>query len=170
MNSTFSIHQCKDLLLGYGGHYFAAGMTMEIDKVEAFCERFEEVVSTTIHPDLLIPQLFIDAEINFKDITFPFFNIINQMEPYGPGNLNPVFISKGVIDSGYSKIVKEKHIRFVLKQNEIIFSGIGFDMADKMSIVLPGHPLDIMYKIDENEWNGEKSLQLKVIDIKPSIW
>ena len=163
-----AIHQCKDLLLGYGGHFFAAGMTMENDKVEAFCQRFEEVVSASIHPDLLIPQLSIDTEITFKDITLPFFNIINQMEPFGPGNLNPVFISKKVIDTGYSKIVKEKHIRFVLKQDNIILSGIGFDMADKMPLVSSRQLLDIVYKIDENEFNGEKSLQLKIIDVRLS--
>ncbi|MFN2438797.1 MAG: single-stranded-DNA-specific exonuclease RecJ [Chitinophagaceae bacterium] len=163
-----AIHQCKDLLLGYGGHFFAAGMTMESDKVEAFRQRFEEVVSASIHPDLLTPQLLIDAEISLKHITLSFFNIINQMEPFGPGNLNPVFISKKVFDTGYSKIVKEKHIRFVLKQDNVILSGIGFDMAEKMPIVLSRQPLDIVYKIAENEWNGEKSLQLKIIDVRLS--
>jgi single-stranded-DNA-specific exonuclease len=161
-----AIHQCKDLLLGYGGHFFAAGMTMENDKVEAFCQRFEEVVSASIHPDLLIPQLFIDTEICFKDITLAFFNIIDQMEPFGPGNLNPVFISKKVTNTGYSKLIKDKHIRFVLKQDDIIISGIGFDMADKMLVVSSRQPLDIVYKIDENEWNGERSLQLKIIDVR----
>ena len=163
-----AIHQCKDLLLGYGGHFFAAGMTLENDKVEAFCQRFEEVVSASIHPDLLIPQLLIDTEISFKDITLPFFNIIHQMEPYGPDNLNPVFISKSVVNTGYSKIVKEKHIRFVLKQDNVILSGIGFDMADKMPIVSSCQPLDVVYKIDENEWNGERSLQLKIMDVRLS--
>ncbi len=163
-----AIHQCKDLLLGYGGHFFAAGMTLEKDKVEAFCQRFEEVVSASIHPDLLVPQLSIDKEISFKAITLPFFNILDQMEPFGPGNLNPVFISKRVIDTGYSKIVKEKHIRFVLKQDDIILSGIGFDMAEKILIVSSRQPLDIVFKIDENEWNGERSLQLKIIDVRLS--
>ncbi len=163
-----AIHQCKDLLLGYGGHFFAAGMTMENKKVEAFCQRFEEVVSSSIHPDLLIPQLLVDTEIRFKDITLAFFNIIDQMEPFGPGNLNPVFITKGVIDTGYSKLIKEKHIRFVLKQDGIILRGIGFDMAEKMSLVSSHQPLDIVYKICDNEWNGETSLQLKIIDINLS--
>jgi single-stranded-DNA-specific exonuclease len=163
-----AIHQCKDLLLGYGGHFFAAGMTMENDKVEAFCQRFEEVVSASIHPDLLIPQLFIDTEIRFKDITLAFFKIIDQMEPFGPGNLNPVFISKKVTDTGYSKLIKDKHIRFVLKQDDVIVNGIGFDMADKMPLVSSRQPLDVVYKIDDNEWNGERSLQLKIIDVKIS--
>ncbi len=90
------------------------------------------------------------------------------MEPFGPDNLNPVFISRRVVNTGYSKLVKEKHIRFVLKQNNIILSGIGFDMADRMQMVSSYQPLDVVYKIDENEWNGEKSLQLKIIDIRLS--
>jgi single-stranded-DNA-specific exonuclease len=162
-----AIHQCKDLLLGYGGHFYAAGMTMHPDKVEEFCAKFEEVVSTTIHPDLLIPEIVIDTEISFKDITPAFHKIICQMEPYGPDNLCPLFITRNVYDTGYSKVVKEKHLRFILKQDGITFTGIGFGMADKIKFLSPHHPVDIVYKIDENEWNGEKSLQLKVIDIKP---
>ncbi len=163
-----AIHQCKDLLLGYGGHFYAAGMTMHPDKVEEFCAKFEEVVSTTIHPDLLIPEIVIDTEISFKDISPAFHKIICQMEPYGPDNLCPLFISRNVYDTGYSKVVKEKHLRFILKQDGITFTGIGFGLADKIKFLSPHQPVDIVYKIDENEWNGEKSLQLKVIDIKPS--
>ena len=163
-----AIHQCKDLLLGYGGHFYAAGMTMHPDKVEAFCAKFEEVVSSTIHPDLLIPEIVIDTEINFKDITPAFHKIICQMEPYGPDNLCPLFITKRVFDTGYSKVVKEKHLRFILKQDGTTFTGIGFGLADKIKFLSPHQPVDVVYKIDENEWNGEKSLQLKVIDIKPS--
>jgi single-stranded-DNA-specific exonuclease len=79
-----AIHQCKDLLLGYGGHFHAAGMTLEPDKVDAFCQKFEEVVEASLHPDLMVPELLIDAEIQLKDITQPFYNIICQMEPFGP--------------------------------------------------------------------------------------
>jgi single-stranded-DNA-specific exonuclease len=155
-------------LLGYGGHFYAAGMTMSTENVDAFCKKFEEVVSNSIHPDLLIPEIAIDAEINFKDISSSYYNIFCQMEPYGPDNLRPVFLTRKVIDIGFSKVVKEKHIRFVLKQNGVTLSGIGFDMADKMSMLTTGQPVDIVYKIEENEWNGQKNLQLKVIDIKPS--
>lgn len=163
-----AIHQCKELLLGYGGHFYAAGMTMSTQNVDAFCKKFEEVVSSSIHPDLLIPEIVIDAEINFKDITSSYYNIFCQMEPYGPDNLRPIFLTRKVIDTGFSKIVKEKHIRLVLKQNGATLSGIGFDMADKMPMLTTGQPVDIIYKIDENEWNGQKTLQLKVIDIRPN--
>jgi single-stranded-DNA-specific exonuclease len=161
-----AVHQCKDLLLGYGGHFYAAGMTLHPDNVDAFCQRFEEVVSASIHPELLIPEIIIDTEISFTDITPSFYKILCQMEPFGPDNLRPVFITRNVYDSGYSKVVKEKHLRFVVKQKGITFSGIGFDMADKMPILSSGQPFDVVYKLDENDWNGQKSLQLRVIDVK----
>lgn len=163
-----AIHQCKDLLLGYGGHFYAAGMTLEVNKVEAFCQKFEEVVQASIHPDLLIPEIVIDAEISVKDIRRPFYDIMCQMEPFGPDNLRPTFLSRRVLNTGYSKVVKEHHIRFVLKQDGITITGIGFGMADKFPLLQSNQPLDIVYKLEENEWNGEKSLQLKVVDVKLS--
>lgn len=163
-----AIHQCKDLLLGYGGHFYAAGMTMETDKVDAFCRRFEEVVQATIHPELLIPEIVIDAEINFSDIRRSFYDIICQMEPFGPDNMSPTFCSRHVYNTGWSKIVKEAHLRFVVKQGQHTLTGIGFNMAEKMPLLLANRPLDIVFKIEENEWNGEKNLQLKVIDVRLS--
>jgi single-stranded-DNA-specific exonuclease len=164
-----AIHQCKDLLLGYGGHFYAAGMTLETDKVDAFCQRFEEVVEASIHPELLIPELEIDAELSFRDVRQSFYDILCQMEPFGPENLRPVFIARNVYNTGYSKVVKETHLRFSLKQDGAILTGIGFGMADKMPALTTNKPFDLIFKIDENEWNGEKLLQLKVIDLKPSV-
>jgi single-stranded-DNA-specific exonuclease len=163
-----AIHACKEYLLGYGGHFAAAGMTLEIDKIESFSNKFEEIVSATIPEELLTPEIVIDAQITFKDIKESFYNIICQMEPFGPDNLRPVFIVKNVVDSGYSKIVKEQHIRFVLKQDNITLTGIGFGMADKFSLLQMKEPVDIVFKIDENEWNGQKSLQLRMIDFRLS--
>ena len=163
-----AIHQCKDLLLGYGGHFYAAGMTLEADKVDAFCQKFEEVVNASLHPDLLVPEITIDAEIDFTCINRNFFNIIRQMEPFGPDNLCPTFVSRNVTDTGFSKIVKEKHIRFVVREGGITLTGIGFGMAEKMRYLSPQTPVDIVYKIDENEWNGKTNLQLRVIDIRPA--
>ena len=102
-----AIHACKEHLLGYGGHFAAAGITLEIHKIEALKNKFEEIVSTTIQDELLIPEIVIDAEINFRDIKGSFYNIICQMEPFGPENLRPVFIVRNVFDTGFSKIVKE---------------------------------------------------------------
>ena len=163
-----AIHQCKDLLLGYGGHFYAAGMTLETNKVEAFCQKFEEVVEASIHPELLIPEIVVDTEISFHDIRRSFYEIICQMEPFGPDNLRPLFIARNVYNTGYSKIVKNTHLRFSLKQDGAILTGIGFGMADKMPLLETNKPFDVVFKIDENEWNGEKTLQLKIIDLKPS--
>ena len=90
------------------------------------------------------------------------------MEPYGPDNLNPIFVARKVFNTGWSKVVKDLHIRFVLKQNDIIFKGIGFNMAEKMPLLTLGKPIDIAFKIEENEWNGEKSLQVKMVDFRLS--
>jgi single-stranded-DNA-specific exonuclease len=163
-----AIHACREYLLGYGGHFAAAGLTMLPENIEAFKKRFEEVVNDTIEPRLLIPEIIIDAEISFQDIKQSLFNIIQQMEPFGPENMRPVFIARNVTDSGYSKVVKEQHLRFVLKQDNITLSGIGFNMADKFAMLETKKPLDIVFSIDENEWNGQTTLQLKMIDCKLS--
>ncbi|HTB51279.1 MAG TPA: single-stranded-DNA-specific exonuclease RecJ [Ferruginibacter sp.] len=163
-----AIYACREHLLGYGGHFAAAGMTLLPDQVIAFTNKFEEVVATTIPPHLLIPEIIIDSAITFKDIKEPLYNVLCQMEPFGPDNMRPVFIAKNVTDSGYSKIVKENHIRFVVKQGQTSITGIGFNIAEKFPILQSQKPFDIVFTIDENEWNGEKKLQLKVIDIKLS--
>lgn len=163
-----AIHQCRDLLLGYGGHFYAAGMTLETDKVDAFCKKFEEVVQASIHPELLIPEIVIDSEISLMDLRKPFYDILCQMEPFGPDNLRPVFMAKKVYNTGWSKVVKENHIRFVLQQGTAKITGIGFHMAEKMPLLEAGKAVDVVFKLDENEWNGEKNLQLKVIDLRIS--
>ncbi|MCW3105658.1 MAG: recJ [Segetibacter sp.] len=161
-----AIHACKEHLLGYGGHFAAAGMTLLPENIEAFTNKFEEVVSATIHQDSLIPEIVIDAEVSFNDLTLSFYNIIHQMEPYGPENLRPVFVVRNVVDSGNTKLVKEQHVRFCLKQNNCSFKGIGFNMAEKFSLIESKQPLDVVFTLEENEWNGQKSLQLKVIDFR----
>lgn len=163
-----AIHACREHLLGYGGHFAAAGMTLEIDQVDAFREKFEEVVSATITPELLIPEIVIDAEISFADIKQSFYDIICQMEPFGPENLRPVFITRNVTDTGWTKIVKEQHIRFSLKENNCTFTGIGFYMADKFQLIEQKKPIDIVFTLDENEWQDKKSLQLRMIDLRLS--
>jgi single-stranded-DNA-specific exonuclease len=163
-----AIYQCKEYLIAYGGHFAAAGLSMLPENVDAFRNKFEEVVSATIEDHLLIPELLIESEITFPEIKDPFYNILCQMEPFGPGNMRPVFIARKVQDTGHSKIVKELHLRFVLKQNNVTLTGIGFNMADKFKLLESKKPLDIVFTIDENEWNGNKTLQLKMIDIRES--
>ncbi|MBS1948513.1 MAG: single-stranded-DNA-specific exonuclease RecJ [Bacteroidetes bacterium] len=163
-----AVHACRENLLGYGGHFAAAGMTLLPEQVDAFTARFEEVVAATIDPHLLVPEIIIDAEIKFKDITPSFYNILCQMEPFGPENMRPVFIARRAMDTGFSKIVKEQHLRFSLKQEDKVMTGIGFNLAGRFALLQTKKPVDIAFTIDENEWNDQKNLQLKVIDIRSS--
>jgi single-stranded-DNA-specific exonuclease len=161
-----AIHACKDLLENYGGHFYAAGLTLKRENVPALKEMFEKVVQASITEEMLVPQIMVDAEIHFKDITTNFYKTLCRMEPFGPENLRPVFVARDVYETGQSKIVKENHIKFSLMQNGITFNGIGFGIAEKFSLLQPNIPIDVAFSIDLNEWNGERKIQLKVIDMK----
>lgn len=161
-----AIHACKEHLIGYGGHFAAAGMTLLPEQVDAFREKFEAVVAATITDDLLVPEIVIDTTISISDIKQNFFSILCQMEPFGPENLPPVFIAKNVKDSGYSKIVKEEHVKFSITDGQSTIGGIGFNLANKFPLLQNKKPIDIVFTIDENEWNGNVSLQIKVIDFR----
>ncbi len=163
-----AIHACKEHLLAYGGHFAAAGLSLLPENIPAFSQQFDDFVEANINADLLIPEIIIDAEISFEEITKSLYKIITQMEPFGPGNMRPVFVARNVADNGFSKIVKENHVRFVLKQNKFTLTGIGFNMADKFSLLENNKPVDIVFSIDENEWNDTVSLQLRIIDLIPS--
>jgi single-stranded-DNA-specific exonuclease len=161
-----AIYECREFLLAYGGHFAAAGLSMLPENVEVFSNRFNEVVAATIPDHLLIPEIDIHAELDFIDIKTSFYNIVAQMEPFGPENMRPVFITRNVTDTGYSKILKELHIRFTVSHNNTILNGIGFNMAADFPLLSSRTPLDIIYTVDLNEWAGNKSIQLKVIDIR----
>ncbi len=163
-----AIYACKEHLIGFGGHFAAAGLTLEESKIEDFKNAFEEAVSNQITPDQLIPEIIIDAEIKFDEINLNFYNILTQMEPFGPENMRPVFVSKKVYNSGFSKVVKEQHIKFSLKQGNTTMNGIGFSIASKFSLLEMNRPIDVVYTLDLNEWNGNKSIQIKVIDLRLS--
>jgi single-stranded-DNA-specific exonuclease len=162
-----AIHACREHLLGYGGHFAAAGITLLPDKVEAFSRQFEETVTATIKSYSLSPELVIDAELSFEAIRPTLYNILEQMQPFGPGNTQPVFVARRLTDRG-SRIVKEQHIRFCLQQGSFQADGIGFNLAAKFALLQAGTPVDVVFTIEENEWNNVKSLQLKVIDFAPS--
>jgi single-stranded-DNA-specific exonuclease len=161
-----AIHKCKDLLENYGGHFYAAGLTLKKENMEAFSERFEAVVAASITADMMVPEITIDTIITFKDITQKFFDILCQMEPFGPDNMRPVFMAHNVYESGKSRIVKDMHLKFELVQNGTTMEGIGFGLSEKFSLLKPNQPLDIVFTLDENEWNGVKKIQLRVIDIR----
>ncbi|MBZ5857276.1 single-stranded-DNA-specific exonuclease RecJ [Flavihumibacter profundi] len=163
-----AVHACREHLLGYGGHFAAAGMTLLPEEVEAFRSKFEAVVTANITEEQLVPEILIDGEIQFTEIRPSFYNIIRQMEPFGPENTNPLWLAKGVRNNGWSRIVKDQHIKFSLVQGNIIFSGIGFNMASKFPLLEKDIPLDVLFTLDENDWNGNRHLQLKVVDFRES--
>ena len=163
-----AIYLCKEYLLAFGGHFAAAGLSMLPENVGKFAEKFEAVVAEQVTDEMLIPEITIDAALNFSEINQTFFNIISQMEPFGPENMRPVFVAKNVTNSGYSKLLKDQHIKFEVKQNGVAMSGIGFNMPEKANLVLSGQPFDIVFTIDENEFNGNTKLQMMVMDCKPS--
>ncbi|NDE78813.1 MAG: single-stranded-DNA-specific exonuclease RecJ [Chitinophagaceae bacterium] len=161
-----AIHACREHLIGYGGHFAAAGMTLLPDQVIAFREKFESVVAASILPEQLIPEILIDQELRLQDITPNFFSIISQMEPFGPENLRPIFLVKNLLNNGQSKIVKEEHIRFSLKQNSHTITGIGFGMASRFDLLQSGQPIDIVCTLEENHFNNKTTLQLRVMDMR----
>jgi single-stranded-DNA-specific exonuclease len=163
-----AVHACREHLLGYGGHFAAAGMTLLPERVEAFAAKFEEVVSSTIDPGQLVPEQLIDAEVNFPELTPGLHKILVQMEPFGPGNSHPVFLARNARNTGYSKIVKEQHIRFSLRQGGALFNGIGFNMAARFLLLQSGEPIDLLFCLEENIWNDQRTLQLKVVDFRLS--
>ena len=165
-----AIHECRDLLENYGGHFFAAGLTLSTTKVEAFINKFEEIVAGSITDDQQVPELVIDAEIPLSLIKPSIHKLIKQFEPFGPGNMKPVFVSRHVYDyQGGSTVVKDTHLRFVAHQkNGAVTEGIGFGLADKYDIVANG-PFDMVYCIEENEHNGNTRLQVRVMDVKRSV-
>lgn len=170
----FNIHDaiasCSDLLENFGGHYFAAGLTMTKENFEPFRQRFEDVVRNTISTDSQSPEIIIDTELDFAAINYKFYNILQQFEPFGPENMRPVFCSRRVQNYRQScRVVKEQHIKFTLfQEGSTPVSGIGFNLAHKFDLIGRNNPLDIVYTIEENEWNNETSLQLKILDIRAS--
>jgi single-stranded-DNA-specific exonuclease len=164
-----AIHACKEYLLGYGGHFAAAGMTLEEKNVHAFAAAFEKVVSTTLLPEQKIPVIEIDLEIEMTALNWNLYKLIGQMEPFGPDNLRPVFLLRGVWNTGYSKIVKDEHIRFSITDGQHTFNGIGFGLAKKFTLLEKQQSVDIAFTLDENDFNNQRTLQIRVIDIRKNI-
>ena len=164
-----ALENCSHLLEQFGGHMYAAGMTIKEENYSAFKAAFEAEVSATLPVHLRTPEIKIDAEIDFDAITPKFYRILKQFAPFGPQNMSPVFMSSEVLDTGYGKCVGEDqtHLRVTLAQkgsSKIV--GIGFGMGSDLPIVKSKTPFKVVYSIDENEWNGSVSLQLKLKGIK----
>ncbi len=164
-----ALEACAQHLEQFGGHMYAAGMTLKEENYVAFKEAFERVVEETIHPDLLTPEISVDAEINLTDINERLIRILNQFEPFGPQNMTPVFMSKGLKDSGYAKGIgaDEDHLKLFVKQNGSQgFGAIGFGLGKKLDVVKNQNPFEAVYCIDENEFNGNVTVQLRLKDLR----
>ena len=164
-----ALEACAAHLEQFGGHMYAAGMTLKEENYAAFKEAFERTVQETIHPDLLTPEISVDAEINLTDINEKLIRILNQFEPFGPQNMTPVFMTKGLKDSGYAKGIgaDEDHLKLYVKQNNSPgFGAIGFGLGKKLDLVKNQQSFDAVYCIDENEFNGKVSVQLRFKDLR----
>ncbi len=167
---------CEDVLIQFGGHAFAAGMTLEIEQIPVFRNKFEEVIATLLSEEDKNEELIIDSEITFESIfesterieNIPKFKrIIDQMEPFGPQQMKPVFLSKKVTILDAS-LLKGEHLKMKVQQGKIIFDAVGFRMAELYSLVLKGKPIDLVYTIETNTWKDKTSLQLIIKDLKIS--
>lgn len=164
-----AIEACADLLEQFGGHKYAAGLTLKLENIDAFQKRFEEVVSASIQEYQLIPEIEIDAAIELKEITPKFFRILKQFSPFGPGNMSPIFITNKIIDKGYVRIVGNNHLKLDLHSIDNpseSFSSIAFGQATHFDAVLRKNAFSACYTIEENNYNGNISLQLNVKDLK----
>ncbi|MDG1171716.1 MAG: single-stranded-DNA-specific exonuclease RecJ [Polaribacter sp.] len=163
-----ALQECEEFIEQFGGHKYAAGLTLRPENYTNFKDKFEEVVKRTIDTKLLTPEISVDAAIDFSEITPKFFRIIQQMAPFGPLNMKPIFSSTSVRDNGYGKQVgaNNAHLKLNLFQgdNKKTFNAIGFNLGTKMEFVQ--NDFDIVYTLDENEWNGHKNLQLVLKDVK----
>lgn len=164
-----ALEGCIEFIEQFGGHKYAAGLTLLSEQYENFKRKFEEVVSATIDPNLLTPEIQIDAEIDLKDITPKFHRILKQFAPFGPGNMSPVFMTRNLKDTGYARCVggDDKHLkaRFFQRDNNRSFDAIGFDLGKKCELLGEGKKVKAAYCLEENEFQGNVSLQLKLKDI-----
>lgn len=164
-----AIEKCSSYLEQFGGHKYAAGLTLKKENLQNFILAFEKEVSSSITYEQTIPYIEIDTEIDLEELTPKFRNIIKQFEPFGPGNLSPVFKTSSVYDTGRSKIVGKNHLKLSLTHrgnNMIVYDGIAFQMAKVFENISSKPQFDIAYSIEDNFFNGKTSLQLKIRDIK----
>ncbi len=166
-----AIDHCSDLLEHFGGHKYAAGLSMKPENVDEFRRRFEEYIRENLSAEDLVPELEVDLKLNFKSITAKFMRILNQFAPFGPGNTAPVFWSDNIVDAGGSRPVGgHKHLKLSVRQlgddDRNVFSGIAFQKGDLFSRIHSGEPFSICYNLEYNYWQGKTTLQLNVKDIK----
>jgi single-stranded-DNA-specific exonuclease len=166
-----AIEACSDLLESFGGHMYAAGLTLKKENIRPFMERFEQYVNSTITEEQLVPRIFIDTELSFSEINDEFFKTMSQFQPFGPENMSPVFVSRNVFDTGSGRMVGSsgEHLKLDLCQESTgqkSFSAIAFSQANHFEYIKGGNPFDICYSLEMNEFRGKRNLQLNIRDIK----
>jgi single-stranded-DNA-specific exonuclease len=162
-----AMNQCEDLLLGFGGHKYAAGLTIEKSNIDEFRRRFNEIARQQLNEDLLCPKLRIEGEIRFSEIDTRMVNILKFMAPFGPQNMRPVFLSQKLQVVGTPAIVGNNHLKFKVRQDGIVLDAIGFNLGNLIYRIEPGASnLDMTYVIEENMYLGRKTLQLRVKDLR----
>ncbi len=166
-----AIESCSDLLESFGGHMYAAGLTLKKENIDPFRERFEEYVTNTISEDQLVPRIFVDSELPFDEINEDFYKTMSLFQPFGPDNMSPVFVSRNVYDTGTGRMVGSsgEHLKLDLCQEETCrksFSAIAFNQADHFEYIRSGLPFDVCYSLEMNEFRGTRNLQLNIKDIK----
>jgi len=166
-----AIEACSDLLESFGGHMFAAGLTLKKENIKPFIERFEQYVNSTITEDQMQPRVFIDTELAFSEIDEEFCNIINKFQPFGPENMPPIFVSRNVYDTGSGRMVGSngEHLKLDLIQDKDsgkILPAIAFSQSDQFDYIRSGNPFDICFSVEMNEFRGNRNLQLNIRDIK----
>jgi single-stranded-DNA-specific exonuclease len=164
-----AIDACSGLLEHFGGHMYAAGLSLKPENLELFREKFNAIVSASITDEMLIPEVEVDLEVNLNQITPKFLRILKQFAPFGPGNMSPVFMTSDTVDSGHARIVGKNHVKLTVYQESVRsapYSGIAFQQGEKFDAIQKGRSMNICYHIEENEWNGVKNIQLNIKDIR----
>ncbi len=162
-----ALKACEDLLINFGGHSHAAGLSLFQENLQVFQNRFEAIVQLNLRPDQLAEQIPIAGDLDLADITFKFWRGLSQFAPFGPGNRQPVFVSKQVRDTGYSALLKDNHLQISIKQSrDLSIGGIGFGLGNYFDRVKTGQPFDICYTVQEDTWKGQARIRLMVKDLK----
>ncbi|MDZ7742799.1 MAG: single-stranded-DNA-specific exonuclease RecJ [Bacteroidota bacterium] len=164
-----AIDSCSDLLEHFGGHKYAAGLSLKPENLVPFKEKFNSIVDATIEDHMLVPEIEIDAVLKLSDINSKFFRILKQFAPFGPGNMSPVFLAEKLIDTGHARVVGQKHLKLKVIHREISslpFPAIAFQQGHFFEDISNGNAFNLCYHLEENEWNGVVSLQINVKDIK----
>jgi len=162
-----ALTECEDLMVSFGGHKYAAGLTIEIENIPLLREKLSQVAAAQLTDNLLKPKLSIDSEIRLREIDGQLIKLINRMAPFGPQNMRPLFLSKGLQVVGTPSVVGKNHLKLKVRQDGVVMDAIGFNLGEKIYRISPGEQdVEMVYMIDENEFQGRKTIQLRVKDLR----